>query len=459
MKLIWRLWQLNKHNRWMLMLAVAILLMGLASRLFFYQSTGFEPGLESPFIDKTEMAESPVSVDISKPPASVDLPEPPAAADIPKPLVFDTSEPPLSADAPEPEDETPQKGKCDHFTGDWVPNLAGPIYTNASCYLIEDPQNCMRNGRPDSGYLYWSWKPRDCELPPFDAQMFLELMRNKAWALIGDSISRNHIQSLLCMLSTVEQAVQVYHDELYRSKGWHFPSYNFSITNIWSPFLVEATIFEDNNGVSTSEVQLQLDKLDKNWTDLFQRLDYMIISTGKWFLKAAIYYENNTAVGCHLCPERNLTELGFDFAYKKALQYAMDFVVTSKHKGLILFRTATPDHFENGEWHNGGTCPKTMPAKAGEVQLKDVHNILRNIELAEFEKASAKAAENGVNLKLLDFTNLLLMRPDGHPGPYRQFHPFAEDKNATVQNDCLHWCLPGPIDYLNDVIMEMAVNG
>ena len=261
------------------------------------------------------------------------------------------------------------------------------------------------------------------------------------------------------MTLQVEQAVEVYHDEEYKSKRWHFPSYNFTISNIWSPFLVKAAIFEDNDGVSTSEVQLQLDKLDTNWTNLYQGLDYMIISTGKWFLKAAIYHENDTVVGCHICPGKNFTEKGFVFAYEKALRYAMNFIATSKHKGLIFFRTSTPDHFENGEWHNGGNCTKTTPAKEGEIELKDLNKILRTVELAEFEKASAKAAENGVNLKLLDFTNLLLSRPDGHPGPYRQFHPFAQDKNAKVQNDCLHWCLPGPIDYWNDVIMEMAING
>ena len=29
------------------------------------------------------------------------------------------------------------------------------------------------------------------------------MMRDKTWALIGDSISRNHVQSLLCVLSQV----------------------------------------------------------------------------------------------------------------------------------------------------------------------------------------------------------------------------------------------------------------
>ncbi|KAJ6426487.1 hypothetical protein OIU84_022142 [Salix udensis] len=73
----------------------------------------------------------------------------------------------------------------------------------------------------------------------------------------------------------------------------------------------------------------------------------------------------------------------------------MDFIATSKHRGLIFFRTSTPDHFENGEWHNGGNCTKTTPAKEGEIELKDLNKILRAVELAEFEKASVKAAENG----------------------------------------------------------------
>lgn len=441
MKLMWRLWTMNKHNQWILKLGIAILLMGLAFRLLFNQySTRFDQNLGTSLADETEKARTREYV--------VDNPKGTPAED-------------AAVGFQEPEDETPlENGNCDLFTGVWVPNPSGPIYTNFTCPLIDGHQNCLGNGRPDTGYLYWRWRPHDCELPIFDAQRFLELMRNKTWALIGDSISRNHVESLLCMLSTVEQAVEVYHDEEYKSKRWHFPSYNFTISNIWSPFLVEAAIFEDYNGVSTSEVELQLDKLDKKWTGLYRSLDYMIISTGKWFLKAAVYHENNTEVGCHICSaKRNLTEVGFVFAYERALRYAFNFIATTNHRGLVFFRTSTPDHFEYGEWHNGGNCTRTAPAKEGEIEIKDLNKILRDVELAEFEKASVKAAENGISIRLLDFTNLLLSRPDGHPGPYRQFYPFAEDENAKIQNDCLHWCLPGPIDYWNDVIMEMSVNG
>ncbi|CAI0408627.1 unnamed protein product [Linum tenue] len=465
MKQILKLWSLNKQNQWILKFGISVLVVGLAFRLLFSQSTRFEPELEAA---SSSYITARTYLPVSPPPASVEMSEPSsdAAVDnlsVPPPApqpsssaaAAETSNSTMSIDGrPDPdENEAPDDGKCNLLVGDWVPEPSGPMYTNATCRLIDGHQNCMKNGRPDSGYLYWKWKPRRCELPAFDAQRFLELMRNKAWGLIGDSISRNHVESLLCMLSTVEEAVEVYHDKDYRSKTWSFPSYNFTVANIWAPFLVEAAIFEDYNGVSTSEVQLQLDKLDKSWVDAYSSFDYAIISTGKWFLKAAVYHENNTVVGCHICPAgKNFTETGFVFAYEKALGFAMKSILQSKHKGQIFFRTSTPDHFQDGEWHNGGTCRQTAPVKAGEFELKEV-------ELAEFEKVLAKAAESGVNFKLIDFTNLLLTRPDGHPDAYRNFQPFAKDKNATVQKDCLHWCLPGPIDYLNDVLMEMVVNG
>ena len=222
---------------------------------------------------------------------------------------------------------------------------------------------------------------------------------------------------------------------------------------------MKADIFEDMNGVSSSEIQLHLDKLDETWTDQYKNFDYAVIAGGKWFLKTAIYHENNAVAGCRYCPGKNLTELGFDYAYRKALKSVLNFITNSGHKGFIFLRTTTPDHFENGEWFSGGTCNRTAPFKEGEVEMKDVDAVMRDIELEEFEKAASVGAENGMILKLLDTTRLSLLRPDGHPGPYRQFQPFAKDKNVKVQNDCLHWCLPGPIDSWNDLLMEMVNRG
>lgn len=431
MKLNWKAWwwSLLKNNHWVVKLAVAFLLVGLTFRFLSSRSTEFPNVAETPFIQEPHH---------------------------PKPQA--------SSNLPETRDQIPHKaedsaGKCDLSIGNWIGNPAGPLYTNESCQFIETHQNCMKNGRPDKGYLYWRWNPRDCELPQFNAKRFLEMMRNKAWALIGDSISRNHVQSLLCILSKVEQPIHVYHDADYKNRRWLFSSYNFTISLMWSPFLAKANIFEDYNGVSSSEIELHLDILDSNWTNLYHNLDYIIFSSGKWFVKTAIYYENDTILGCHYCPGRNLTELGFGFAYRRVINNVFNFIIKSNHKGMVFYRTSTPDHFENGEWFSGGSCQRTKPAEEGDFQYNELNRLLREVELEEFEKAATRASEAGVKFKLLDVTPLSLLRPDGHPGPYRHFQPFARENKEKIIRDCLHWCLPGPIDSWNDLLMEMVVNG
>ncbi|XP_057462884.1 protein trichome birefringence-like 25 [Actinidia eriantha] len=427
----------HKRIHGLVKFVVCFLLLGLAFRLF--SSNSFRISSES-----------------SDPSLVVDEPLPPPADNSPVSGDF-----PVIEDLTVNETQIPQNvtTECDIFTGQWIRDPSGPFYTNESCPFIESHQNCMKNGRPDSEYFYWRWKPRDCELPKFDPRRFLDSMRDKSWAFVGDSISRNHVQSLLCSLSQVDQAIEVYHDKEYRSKRWHFPSHNFTLSVIWTPFLIKAAIFEDMNGVSSGDIQLHLDKLDTLWTEQYKNFDYVIIAGGKWFLKTAIYYENDTIKGCHHCPGKNLTELGFDHAYREALQLIFNFITSSNHEAYVLFRTTTPDHFENGEWFSGGYCNRTVPFEEGQVDLSAVDTTMRNVELEEFEKAAERGSGKGISLKLLDTTHLSLLRPDGHPGVFRQFQPYSKGKKGKLQNDCLHWCLPGPIDSWNEVIMNMVMGG
>ncbi|XP_054782502.1 protein trichome birefringence-like 25 [Prosopis cineraria] len=431
----------HKHNQVLVKLVVSLLLVGLAFRLLVSDSVSSSSlmVMETPTIASQEKAQPPGN---SFPLQTHD-----------------------AANFPANEGQTADNAKCALFVGQWVPNPYGPAYTNESCHVIEDHQNCMKNGRPDMDYLYWRWRPHDCELPKFNPQKFLNLMRDKSWAFIGDSISRNHVQSMLCILSEVEPAVQVCHDEEFKNRVWKFPAHNFTVSAIWAPFLVKADIFEDINGVSSAEAQLYLDVLESKWINRYESFDYVVTSGGKWFLRTAVYLENGAVTGCHYCANKSIKELGFEYAYRKALQVAFNFFINSNHKPVVIFRTTTPDHFENAEWYNGGYCNRTMPFKEGQIGLRDLDIILRSIELREFQKAKVKAEASpgskhgATSLNLLDLTGLSLLRPDGHPGPYRHFQPFAKDRNARVQNDCLHWCLPGPIDSWNDLVMQIVVNG
>lgn len=96
-----------------------------------------------------------------------------------------------------------KESECDIWTGKWERDTEVPYYTNETCSTIQDHQNCMKNGRPDTEFLKWRWKPDDCELPRFDPKAFFKLVRGKTVAFIGDSLARNQMQSLMCLLSRV----------------------------------------------------------------------------------------------------------------------------------------------------------------------------------------------------------------------------------------------------------------
>lgn len=95
------------------------------------------------------------------------------------------------------------ENNCDIFSGEWVTNPDAPYYTNTTCQAIQELQNCMKFGRPDSEFMKWKWKPYGCALPVFSPAQFLEIVRGKSLAFVGDSVSRNHMQSLICLLSRV----------------------------------------------------------------------------------------------------------------------------------------------------------------------------------------------------------------------------------------------------------------
>ncbi|KAH9678241.1 protein YLS7 [Citrus sinensis] len=93
---------------------------------------------------------------------------------------------------------------CDLYHGSWFYDSSGPVYTNNTCPVITQMQNCQGNGRPDKEYENWRWRPAECDLPRFDGKKFLELMRGKTLAFIGDSVARNQMESMLCLLWQVE---------------------------------------------------------------------------------------------------------------------------------------------------------------------------------------------------------------------------------------------------------------
>ncbi|XP_077223204.1 protein trichome birefringence-like 19 [Tasmannia lanceolata] len=336
---------------------------------------------------------------------------------------------------------------CDISRGGWVPNPGGPYYTNATCWAIHDHQNCMRNGRPDTDFLKWRWQPDECELPLFDAAQFLELVRGKSLAFVGDSVARNQMQSLICLLQRVAYPIDVSYTQDDKFKRLKYTNYDFTLASFWSPHLVRAKV-SDANGPTLDH--LYLDEFDEQWTAQIEEFNYVIISSGHWFFRPSMMYVAGQVVGCNHCLKKNVTDLNMFYAYRKAFRTAFRALNDlKKFKGMVFLRTFSPQHFENGSWNEGGNCDRKRPFKRSETQLEGHNMELYKTQVEEFRAAERKGEKRGLKYRLLDTTRAMLVRPDGHPNHYGHL----PNENKNFYNDCAHWCLPGPIDAWNDFLL------
>nr|CAB3451539.1 unnamed protein product [Digitaria exilis] len=91
---------------------------------------------------------------------------------------------------------------CNLFNGTWVRDFRGPIYTNITCSTMPDSKNCRKYGK-QMDYVNWKWVPYGCDMVRFEPHLFLNIVRGKTLAFAADSIGRNQMESLLCLLSQV----------------------------------------------------------------------------------------------------------------------------------------------------------------------------------------------------------------------------------------------------------------
>nr|BAD16346.1 leaf senescence protein-like [Oryza sativa Japonica Group] len=352
--------------------------------------------------------------------------------------------------------------KCNLTRGEWVPDGEAPYYTNLTCPFIDDHQNCMKFGKPSLEYVSWRWKPDGCELPRFDAARFLEAMRGKSMAFVGDSLARNHFKSLLCLLSKVAQPVELVGaapeiDVTGRAvrRDFRYDSHGFTASLFWSPFLVKANLANATLGLW----DLHLDTADARWAAHVAEFDYVVLSDTNWFLRPSVYYEGGRAVGRNgAAPVTNATEIAVPRAVRAAFSTALGALAAAPgtFRGKAILRSVTPAHFENGEWNTGGDCVRTRPFRRDERALGAVEAEYLAVQVDAVREAEAAVRRNGGELRLLDITEAMDLRPDGHPSRYG--HPPGGSVEGSFVVDCLHWCLPGPIDLWSELLFHMLVD-
>ncbi|KAK6913445.1 PC-Esterase [Dillenia turbinata] len=346
------------------------------------------------------------------------------------------------------------EGKCNIFRGKWVKTEHGPLYTNATCHGIMDQQNCMKFGRPDTEYLKWKWVPNECELPFFDAVQFLEIVKGKKMGFVGDSLGRNHMQSLMCLLGTVSKPTYVTSKSDAKSQIWYFAEHNFTLASFWSPYLVEAVNAEPNGPLYDRLMDLYLDEPSPAWAPQIETFDYVIVSAGQWFYGPQRFYDKRQVVGCYRCKEKNVTRIkNMNMFYGCGRAFETTFrtlLGLENYKGITFLRTFTPAHFENGEWNTGGECKRTRPDMKMGRRLHSAELGFYMVQLKELREAEKEGRKRGLKFRILETSGPMVSRPDGHPN---HFGHWAHEK-VTIA-DCVHWCLPGPVDTWNEFLLYM----
>ncbi|KAK3188888.1 hypothetical protein Dsin_028449 [Dipteronia sinensis] len=368
---------------------------------------------------------------------------------------------------------------CNIFDGKWVvdDDDPDPLYSPGSCPFIDDAFNCFKNGRPDSDYLRYKWRPHGCQIPRFDGRKMLEMLRGKRLVFVGDSLNRNMWEALVCALrESLKDKSRLYEvsgRRHLRTKGFFsfkFRDYKCSIDFIKSPFLVQEWKISDKTG--SRRETLRLDMIQGSSSKYYDA-DIIIFNTGHWWTHHKTFNGNNYfQEGSHVY---NRLEVGE--AYTKALrtwaQWADENIDSNRTK--VFFRGYSASHFRycrakffkkmiinesiidrliecyryirKGQWNNGGYCHEETKPITNESSIASNPWMMRILE--------SVIAEMKTPVLYLNITKMTGYRQDGHPSIYRQQQPgsgIRRTPGKMMIQDCSHWCLPGVPDSWNQLL-------
>ncbi|KAG5095442.1 hypothetical protein JHK84_051030 [Glycine max] len=343
--------------------------------------------------------------------------------------------------------------KCDLFSGKWVfDNESYPLYKEKECTFMSDQLACEKFGRKDLSYQNWRWQPHHCNLPRFNATALLERLRNKRLVFVGDSLNRGQWASMVCLVDSIlPKTLKSMHSTANGSLNiFKAKDYNATIEHYWSPLLVESNSDDPvNHRVPERTVRVKaIEKHARYWTDA----DFLVFNTYLWWRRPVM----NVLWGSFGDPDGVYKGVEMLRVYEMALRTWSDWleVHVNRNKTHLFFVSMSPTHERAEEWRaaKGNNCYSETDMIAEEgywgkgsdpKMMHVVENVIDDLKA------------RGLNVQMLNITQLSEYRKEGHPSIYRkQWDALTQEQIANPNSyaDCIHWCLPGVPDVWNELL-------
>ncbi|XP_010553106.1 PREDICTED: protein trichome birefringence-like 3 [Tarenaya hassleriana] len=341
--------------------------------------------------------------------------------------------------------------ECDVTVGKWVYNRSiEPLYTDESCPYIDRQFSCVKNGRPETDYLRWEWRPDDCTLPRFSPELALNKLRGKTLLFAGDSLQRSQWESFVCLVNSVIPEGQKSMKRGKRHSVFRAKEYNASIEFYWAPFIVESNT--DQPVIADPKKRIvkvdSLEERSKRW----EGADILVFNTYVWWMSGL---KVKALWGSFPNGEEGAEALDTPVAYRLGLKTWANWVdsTVDPNKTRVFFTTMSPTHTRSADWGkpNGTKCyNETEPIRKRRFWGSGSNKAMMGVVSGVVKRMKS-------HVTFLNITQLSEYRIDAHASVYTETGGkilTAEERADPMRHaDCIHWCLPGLPDTWNQILL------